>query len=99
MKMGSHLKRLACVAVVSASMVGLHAGRADAAAPPVPAPATSGVLVGAAAGIIGVAAFLGIYDLVRRSGCTGDVLKLGGPGFGQPIRPSDNVMPPQNCRR
>ena len=99
MSMSTQLKHLALAAVLGLSAANLQVGRAEAAMAPIPLPATSGVVAGAASGIIGVAAFLGIYDLLRRSGCTGDVLKLGGPGFGQPIRPSDNVMPPRNCRR
>lgn len=99
MSMNTRLRHVALAAALGLSATNLHSGHAVAAAPPVPVPATSGVVVGAASGIIGVAAFLGIYDFLRRSGCTGDVLKLGGPGFGQPIRPSDNVMPPRNCRR
>lgn len=64
---------------------------------PVPAagagPAAGGVV---ATGVIaGIAAFLGIYDFARRTTCSGDPLRLGGPGFTSPIRPSDNVMPPR----
>ncbi|QCK86111.1 hypothetical protein E8L99_10285 [Phreatobacter aquaticus] len=47
--------------------------------------------------IIGVASFLVVYDLIRRTSCSGDVLKLGGPGFGQPINPSMNVLVPRRC--
>ena len=35
----------------------------------------------AAGGIIGVAALLAGYDLIRRTTCSGDFLYLGGPGF------------------
>ena len=45
----------------------------------------------AAGGIIGVAAFLAGYDLIRRTTCSGDFLYLGGPGFTEPM-PNGNVM-------
>ena len=48
----------------------------------------------AAGGIIGVAAFLAGYDLIRRTTCSGDFLYLGGPGFTEPM-PNGNVMIPQ----
>ena len=47
-----------------------------------------------AGGIIGVAAFLGIYDVTRRTTCSGDGLHLGGPGFTEPLGVG-NVMTPQ----
>ena len=48
----------------------------------------------AAGGIIGIAAFLAGYDLIRRTTCSGDFLYLGGPGFTEPM-PNGNVMIPQ----
>lgn len=71
-----------------------------AAVGPAPVAAAAGSTSGgvaATSGLIGIATFLGIYDLVRRTSCSGDPLRLGGPGFTSPIRPSDNVLPPQ-CR-
>jgi hypothetical protein len=57
-----------------------------------------GAGAGAAGGIIGVAAFLAVYDLIRRTSCSGDFLGLGGPGFTTPINAgTGNVMIPQ-CR-
>lgn len=50
-------------------------------------------------GLILVAAFLGGYDLVRRSFCIGDPLRLGGPGFGEPMPTTGNVMIPKCMRR
>ncbi len=49
-----------------------------------------------AVGIIGVAGILVTYDIMRRFGCTGDFLRLGGPGFTSPtgIQP---IMPPRRC--
>jgi len=55
---------------------------------------SGGVGAGAAAGIIGVATFLAIYDLVRRTTCSGDFLYLGGPGFTEPMV-RGNVLIPQ----
>ena len=68
---------------------------ASAAMVPV-APVTGGSSVGfgpwLAGGIIGVAAFLGIYDFGRRTTCSGDFLNLGGPGFTAPITPGMSVI-------
>ncbi len=52
---------------------------------------------GAAAtgGFIGFVAALDIYDLIRRTTCTGDLLDLGGPGFSEPLKVGMNVMTPQ----
>lgn len=47
-----------------------------------------------AGGFIGFVALLDIYDIVRRTSCSGDFLGLGGPGFDQPITPLMNVLPP-----
>lgn len=49
-----------------------------------------------AVGIIGVAGILVTYDLLRRFGCTGDFLRLGGPGFTSPIG-NQPIMPPRRC--
>ena len=65
--------------------------------------ATGGTSVGAgiwiAGGIAGVATFLAIYDLSRRTTCIGDVFQFGGPGFDRRVMPTDNVIPPPRCRR
>ena len=64
-------------------------------APVVVAAGTSGA-AGAAAvgGFLGFVAFLDMYDIVRRTTCSGDFLNLGGPGFTEPM-PNGNVMIPQ----
>lgn len=49
-----------------------------------------------AVGIIGVAGILVTYDIMRRFGCTGDFLRLGGPGFTSPIG-NQPIMPPRRC--
>jgi len=51
--------------------------------------------VGATAGFIGFVAALDLYDIIRRTTCSGDFLGLGGPGFGEQITPVMNVLPPQ----
>lgn len=50
-----------------------------------------------AVSVIGVASALVTYDLIRRLTCTGDFLRLGGPGFGDPIGPNTSVIPPRAC--
>ena len=70
--------------------------------PPPPPPVTHGGSggaggaggAGAAGGIIGVAALLSAYDLIRRTTCSGDFLHFGGPGFTEPMAVG-NVMIPQ----
>jgi len=52
---------------------------------------------GGAGGIIGVAGFLVIYDLIRRTTCSGDFLHLGGPGFTTPIKVTDPILTPPRC--
>ncbi|KAF0133762.1 MAG: hypothetical protein FD152_1561 [Xanthobacteraceae bacterium] len=49
-----------------------------------------------AVGIIGIAGILVTYDIMRRFGCTGDFLRLGGPGFTSPIG-NQPIMPPRRC--
>ena len=56
----------------------------------------SGAGAGAAGGVIGVAAFFVVYDLIRRTSCSGDFLGLGGPGFSTPIT-VENVITPPKC--
>jgi len=61
------------------------------------APAGGGATVKwTAVGIIGVAGILVTYDIMRRFGCTGDFLRLGGPGFTSPIG-NQPIMPPRRC--
>jgi hypothetical protein len=68
---------------------------APAKALPAPAPAgTVAAVKWTAVGIIGVAGILVTYDIMRRFGCTGDFLKLGGPGFTSPAR-NAAIMPPR----
>jgi hypothetical protein len=63
---------------------------------PVPIVSGGGGGAGAAGGVIGVAAFFVVYDLIRRTSCSGDFLGLGGPGFSTPIT-VENVITPPKC--
>jgi len=94
------MKKLICAAVAATFLAGavLAPSRASAGATPVAAAGGIGA-AGGAIGIIGVAGFFAIYDFLRRTTCIGDPLKLGGPGFGEPIRPGMNVLPPPACKQ
>ena len=61
--------------------------------PPGPPPGAGGG-AGGAGGVIGVAGFLVIYDLIRRTTCSGDFLQLGGPGFTTKIKAGDTILTP-----
>lgn len=94
------MSKLVCAAVVGAlafTAVMPAASAAVAIAPPVVATAGTSSAAGAAAtgGFIGLVAALDIYDLIRRTTCSGDFLSLGGPGFSEPLKVGMNVMTPQ----
>ena len=93
------MKKVARAAIASAFVFAAVApNTASAAGPVVPPVVVAGTSstagAWAAGGIIGVAAFLATYDLIRRTTCSGDFLVLGGPGFTEPM-PNGNVMIPQ----
>ncbi|QCK86109.1 hypothetical protein E8L99_10275 [Phreatobacter aquaticus] len=90
------LTRLAAAALVAVSLVALSPRESRADMVPVPVASNAAGLWGTGS-IVGIASFLVVYDLIRRTSCSGDVLKLGGPGFGQPITPSMNVLVPRRC--
>jgi len=46
-------------------------------------------------GFISFVALLDLYDLIRRTTCSGDFFTLGGPGFNEAITPGMNILPPQ----
>ena len=85
------------VVAVSASLLGASSQVGLASTVVVPVQSTSPFIQWTSGAVVGIAAFLGFYDIVRRTTCSGDVLNLGGPGFSQPIRPTDNVIPPPHC--
>jgi hypothetical protein len=72
---------------------------ASAFVPPPPVVVNAGTSaatgVGITTGFIGLVALLDLYDIIRRTTCSGDFLSLGGPGFGQAITPGMNVLPPR----
>lgn len=94
------MKKVTRVAIASALV---FAAVAPNTASAVPAPVVHPVVVagsstaGAAAvgGFIGFVAALDIYDIIRRTTCSGDFLGLGGPGFSEPLKVGMNVMTPQ----
>ena len=93
------MKKITCAVIASAFVFAAVAPNTASASVPVVHPvvvAGSSSTAGAwaAGGIIGVAAFLATYDLIRRTTCSGDFLALGGPGFTEPM-PNGNVMIPQ----
>ena len=65
--------------------------------PPLVPPPGGGAGAGGAGGVIGVAGFLVIYDLIRRTTCSGDFLPLGGPGFTTKIKAGDTILTPPVC--
>jgi len=96
--MSSNISKRACSAAAILAIAGaIGAASPATAAIPAPPPHSSHVAggVGFPAVIIGVASVLGLYDVVRRTTCSGDFLGLGGPGFSEPIRPNQNVLPPR----
>lgn len=84
------------LAVVLVPLSGLRS-QADALPAPVAAVGSNAAGMWATGTVTGIASFLVIYDLIRRTTCSGDGLRLGGPGFGQPIDPSANVLVPRRC--
>jgi hypothetical protein len=94
------MKKLICAAVAATFFAGVVLAPNQASAGATPVAAAGGIgAAGGAIGIIGVAGFFAIYDFLRRTTCIGDPLKLGGPGFGEPIRPGMNVLPPPACKQ
>jgi hypothetical protein len=100
------MKKIAVLATALALLASSLNPASAALVPVTPAPA-AGVVAGSSAGlaawlaggVIGVAAFLGIYDFGRRTTCSGDFLQLGGPGFDRRVVPTDNVLPPVRCSK
>ncbi len=95
--MRSSLKGAAFAAALSLSAIVGAAPAAHAVMlKPVPAAGTVATVKWSSIGIIGVAGILVTYDIMRRFGCTGDFLRLGGPGFTSPIG-NQPIMPPRRC--
>jgi len=89
-------------AIAASAVMGFVVATVPADAKPVALVHSSHVAggVGFPAVVIGVASVLVLYDIVRRTTCSGDFLGLGGPGFSEPIRINQSVLPPPaNCLR
>jgi len=65
--------------------------------PPQVAVASGGSGAGAAGGVIGLAGFLVLYDLIRRTSCSGDFFGLGDRGFSTPMLIGQNILTPAKC--
>jgi hypothetical protein len=94
------MSKFVCAAVISALAVTAAIPTESSATmivtPHVVAAGSSSAAGAAAAGsFIGFVAALDIYDLIRRTTCSGDFLGLGGPGFSEPLKVGMNVMTPQ----
>jgi hypothetical protein len=83
-------------AALASAFVFAAAVPASAVTPVVHPAAGTSAAAGSAAvgGFIGFVALLDIYDIIRRTSCSGDFLSMGGPGFDQPVTPLMNVLPP-----
>ncbi len=91
------LKGAAFAAALSlAAVVGSAPAAHAVKKPPVIVAGGGATVKWTAVGIIGVAGILVTYDIMRRFGCTGDFLRLGGPGFTSPIG-NQPIMPPRRC--
>lgn len=86
-------------ALALAALMTLSASASAIMTPPPPVLAHGGGTAAPGWGVIGIAGALVFYDLVRRTTCSGDFLNLGGPGFSQPMRATDNALVPRRCRR
>ncbi len=87
----------AAIATAFLGIAALAPNQAAAALVPAPVPVSAASSAAPAAGVIGVVAALVVYDLVRRTSCSGDFLALGGPGFDRPVKSGENVLPPRKC--
>lgn len=88
----------ACVTVATVGLSCEHASAALPTAPPLAPPASS---AGAwfAGGFIGFVGLLNLYDIFRRTSCSGDFLGFGGPGFTSPITPAMSIISPPKCAK
>lgn len=82
------------VSLLVASTTLASAGTLPVAPAGVASTSSTGLGAWIAGTVIGIAAFLDAYDFTRRTTCIGDPLRLGGPGFTEPLGVG-NVMKPQ----
>ncbi|WP_439573419.1 hypothetical protein [Phreatobacter sp.] len=87
---------IATALCLAAVMAAAPSARAEIALPP-PALGVGPASAWPAVTVIAIAGVLVNYDLIRRFTCSGDFLRLGGPGFTGPIGRSANVKPPPAC--
>jgi hypothetical protein len=66
---------------------------------PKPGPIAGELGIGGVGGFISLVGFLVVYDLIRRTTCSGDFLGFGGPGFDSPITAGQNILAPPRCGR
>src|SRR5262245_51704067 len=99
------MRPIAAVLLLLVVFSGSPAGAIYYPPPPPPPPIFNGGGTSGAAGASGVTGFIGFvaalvtYDLLRRTTCIGDPLRLGGPGFDSPVLPQHgNVMIPVHQR-
>ena len=93
-------KQISAILAAALIATAILPGQALALVPPPPLPGPhlgGGGGAGGAGGVIGVAGFLVIYDLIRRTTCSGDFLHLGGPGFTTKIKAGDTILTPPVC--
>jgi hypothetical protein len=92
------MKKVMCAVVASIFMftaIAPNTASAKIVVVPFTAGTSSAAGVAATGGFLGFVAFLVTYDLVRRTTCIGDPLRLGGPGFSQPMPATGSILPPQ----
>ena len=95
-------KQISAILAAALIATAILPGQALALVPPPPPPGPppgGGGGAGGAGGVIGVAAFFVIYDLIRRTTCSGDFLHLGGPGFTTKIKAGDTILTPPRVLR
>lgn len=91
------MHKFVCAAIATALVITAVSPNKAFALAPVPVPIAGGASAGAGAagGFIGFVGLLVMYDLIRRTTCSGDFLQFGGPGFTTPITPAMTVLPPR----
>ena len=93
------MSKFVCAAVISAlaftATVPTTASAMPVAHPAIAAGTSGSAGAAATGGFLGFVAALDIYDLIRRTTCSGDFLDLGGPGFSEPLKVGMNVITPQ----
>jgi hypothetical protein len=93
------MNKVLCATIAGALCTTFYPNTASAVLPPLPptpvvtVAGSSSVGAAVTGGFLGFVAALNLYDIVRRTTCSGDFLRLGGPGFTEPA--VGNVMTPR----